>query len=76
MEKERKEGSRRVEDGLLLVVSARIYEKTVKAFIDSGATRCFVTPSFVAAVGLKEIPRDIFLELRNGEQFLFGGLCH
>ena len=42
---------RQVEDGLLLVVSASIYGKPVRALIDSGATRCFVTPTCVAAVG-------------------------
>ena len=30
--------SRRVKDGLLLVVPAKIYGKTVKVLIDSGAT--------------------------------------
>ena len=35
MEKERKKGSRRVEDGLLLVVSTRICGKTIKALIHS-----------------------------------------
>ena len=31
-------------DGLLLVVTARINGHRVRALIDSGATRCFVTP--------------------------------
>ena len=44
---------RKVEDGLLLVVSASISCKQVRALIDSGATRCFVTPTCVTAVGLK-----------------------
>ena len=61
---------RRVEDGLLPVVSAKIYGKLVKVLIDSGATRCFVTPSCIAAVGLKGIPRDVFLQLGNGEKIL------
>ena len=63
--KENKKMSRRVEHGLLLVISARIYGKTVKALIDSGATRCFITPSCVTVMGLKGIPKDIFLELGN-----------
>ena len=58
---------------LLLVVSARIYGKTVRALIDSGVTRCFVTPTYVAIVGLKGTPRDIFLELGNGEKHLSWG---
>ena len=32
------------EDGILLVVPARINGKLFSALIDSGATRCFVTP--------------------------------
>ena len=64
---------RKLEDGLLLVVSASIYGKTVRALIDSGATRCFVTPTCVSAVGLKGTPRDVFLELGNGEKYLSRG---
>ena len=64
---------RKVEDGLLLVVSASIYGKQVRALIDSGATRCFVTPTCVTAVGLKGTPRDVFLELGNGEKYLSRG---
>ena len=41
--------------------------------IDSGETGCFVTPSFMARVGLKGIPRDVFLELGNGEKCLSRG---
>ena len=65
---------RNVEDGLLLVVSASIYGKPVRALIDSGATRCFVTPTCVTAVGLKGTPRDVFLELGNGEKYLSRGM--
>ena len=71
--KENKTMSRKVEDGLPLVVPTRIYGKQVKALIDSGATRCFVTPSCVAAVGLKGISRDSFLELGNGGKYLSRG---
>ena len=42
----------------------------MKTLIDSGATRCFIIPSCVAKVGLKGIPRDVLLELRNGEKYL------
>ena len=63
---------RKIEDGLLLVVAARIYGK-VRALIDRGPTRCFVTPSCVKVVGLKGTPRDIFLELGNGEKYLSRG---
>ena len=43
--KEKKKVIRTVEDGLLMVVSARIYGRTIRTLIDSGATRCFVSPS-------------------------------
>ena len=56
-----------------MVVPTRIYGKTVKALIDSGATKCVVTPSCSTTVGLKGIPHDIFLELGNGENFLSRG---
>ena len=63
-----------LKDGLLLVVTARINGHPVRALIDSGATRCFVTPSCVTAVGLKGKPQDTFLELGNGQKFLSRGL--
>ena len=53
-----------------MVVSTRIYGTILRALIDSGATRCFVTPTYVVAVGLKATPPDVFLELGNGEKFL------
>ena len=64
---------RTMADGLLLVVPTQIYGKTVRTLIDSGATRCFVTPSCVAKVGLKGIPQDVFLELGNGQKYLSRG---
>ena len=73
MENKNKTGVRRVEDRLLLVVPARIYGKQAKTLIDSGAARCFITPSYVARVGLKGIPHDVFLELGNGEKYLSRG---
>ena len=64
---------RTLEDGLLLVVSTRIHGKTIRALIYSGATRCFATLACITTVGLKGIPRDIFLELGNGEKILSRG---
>ena len=55
-----------------LVVSVRIFGREIKALIDGGATRSFITLSCVTAVGLKGRPKDIFLELGNGENFLRG----
>ena len=65
---------RSVKDGLLLVVTARINRHPVRTLIDSSATRCFVIPSYVTAVGLNGQPQDTFLELGNGQKFLSRGL--
>ena len=64
---------RTLSDGLLLVVAARVNGHSVRALIDSGATRCFVTPACVTAVGLKGTPKDVFLELGNGQKYLSRG---
>ena len=56
-----------------MVVAARIYGKPVRALIDSGATRYFVTPACVMTVGSKGQPHDTFLVLGNGEKFLSRG---
>ena len=64
---------RTIDDGLLLVVPAKINRHMVRALIDSGATKCFVTPSCVTAVGLKGTPQDVFLELGNGQKYLSRG---
>ena len=64
---------RSVDDGLLLVVTAKINGHPVRAMIDSGATRCFITPACVTTVGLKGKPQDTFLELGNGQKFLSSG---
>ena len=71
--KENRNIIRKVEDGLLPVVPARVYGKEVKTLIDSKATGCFVAPSCAARVGLKGIPHDVFLELGNGEKYLCRG---
>ena len=64
---------RTIDDGLRMMISARTYGRKVRSLIDSGATRCFVSPSYVTACGLKGVPRDVFLELRNGEKILSRG---
>ena len=74
--KENKKVIRTLEDGLLMVVSASIYSRKIRTFIDSGVTRCFVSPACVAACGLKGVPHDVFLELGNGEKILSMGYIH
>ena len=68
--KENKKVIRRFGDGLLLVVPTKIYGKPMKTLSDSGATRCFVTLSYMVRVVLKGIPQDVFLELGNGKKYL------
>ena len=72
-EKQKKKNIRGVEYGLLLVVLTKIYGKALRALIDSGGTRCFITPSCVNYVGLKGIHCDVFLELGNREEYLSRG---
>ena len=55
------------------MVTAWINGCLVRALIDSGATRCFVTPAYITVVGLKGKPQDTFLELGNGQKFLSRG---
>ena len=62
------------EDGILLVVPARINGKLFTALIDSGATRCFVTPECSTIAGLSCVPHDTFLELGNGARALSRGM--
>ena len=62
------------EDGILLVVPAKIRGKEFRALIDSGATRCFVTPECCTVGGLSCVPHDTFLELGNGQKALSRGL--
>ena len=62
------------EDGILLVVPAKIRGKEFRALIDSGATRCFVTPECCTIGGLSCVPHDTFLELGNGQKALSRGL--
>ena len=64
---------RTVEHGLMMVIFARIYGRKIRKLIDSGASRCFVSPAYVTACRLKGVPRNIFLELRNGEKILSRG---
>ena len=73
--KKKKNEGRKFEDELLLIVPTRIYGKEVKALIDSGATRCFVTPSCVTAVGLKGISPRHFPRIRKWRKILIQGIC-
>ena len=70
---EKLENQRNIEDGILLVVTARIFGHKVRALIDSGATRCFISSGAVLPLGLKSTSEDTLLELGNGDRILSRG---
>ena len=55
------------------MVSARIFGHKVRALIDSGATRCFISSGAVLPLGLKSTSEDTLLELGNGDRILSRG---
>ena len=64
---------RNEEDGILLVVPARIFGHEICALIDSGATRNFISPTGVTKCGLKVESHNTFLELGDGTKVLLRG---
>ena len=64
---------REEEDGILLVVPARIFGHEVRALIDSGATRNFISPAGVTKCGLTIESHNTFLELGDGKKVLSRG---
>ena len=61
------------EDGILLVVPARIFGHEIRAFIDSGTTRNFISPAGVIQCGLTVESHNTFLELGDGKKVLSRG---
>ena len=61
------------EDGILLVVLVRIFDHEIRAIIDSGATRCFISPARVTQCGLTVESHNTFLELGDGKKVLSRG---
>ena len=61
------------EDGILLVVPARIFGHEVRALIDNGATRNFISPAGVTKCGLTIESHNTFLELGDGKKVLSRG---
>ena len=64
---------RNEEDGILLVVPVRIFGHEIRALIDSGATRCFISPAGVTQCGLIVESHNTFLELGDGKKVLSRG---
>ena len=61
------------EDGILMVVPARIFGREIRALIDSGATRNFISPAGVTQCGLTVESHNTFLELGDGKKVLSRG---
>ena len=64
---------RNEDDGILLVVPARIFGSEIRALIDSGATRNFISPAGVTQCGLNVESHNTFLELGDGKKVLSWG---
>ena len=71
--KDQPKNPRQQEDGILIVVPARIFGQEVRALIDSGATRCFISPASVTRCGLSVESHHTFLELGDGKKVLSRG---
>ena len=71
--KDQPQNPRQKEDGVLMVVPARIFGQEVRALIDSGATRCFISPAGVTKCGLNVESHNTFLELGDGKKVLSRG---
>ena len=61
------------EDGVLMVVPARIFGREVRALINSGASRCFISPATVTLCGLDVESHNTFMELADGKKVLSRG---
>ena len=61
------------EDGILLIVPARIFGREIRALVDSGATRNFISPAGVTQCGLTVQSHNTFLELGDGKKVLSRG---
>ena len=61
------------EDGILLIVPVRIFSHEIRALIDSGATRNFISPAGVTQCGLRVESHNTFLELGDGKKVLSRG---
>ena len=64
---------RNSDDGILLMVEIRVFGKVARALIDSGASRCFVSPGAVLRLGLHSIQEPCMLELADGQKILTNG---
>ena len=61
------------EDGILLVVLARIFGHEIRALIDSGAMHNFISSAGVTQCGLEVESHNTFLELGDGKKGVIMG---
>ena len=61
------------EDGILIVVRTWIFSQEIRALIDSGTTRCFISSDGVTKCGLNVESHNNFLELGDGKKVLSWG---
>ena len=61
------------EDGILMIVPARIFGQEIRALIDNGASRNFISPAGVTRCGLSVESHNTFLELADGKKVLSRG---
>ena len=61
------------EDGILMIVPARIFGHEIRALINSSATRNFISPAGVTKCGLRVESHNTFLELGDGKKVLSRG---
>ena len=57
-----------VSDGVLFRVPARITGRSFTALIDSGASRCYMSPGTAAHCDLKLVEEKLYLELADGSK--------
>ena len=62
-------------DGILFLVSVFVQGHSLTALIDSGATRCYITPDVVLQCGLPTEHVVSSLQLATGERVLSDGVC-
>ena len=59
---------RQVTDGVLLKLTVSIFGRQLVALVDSGASRCYISPEIVTSLGLKTSPALVHLELEDGSK--------
>ena len=62
------------DDGILLVVTARVHGHALKALVDSGATRSFLDSQLITPLGLQTTASNTLLELAEGKKILSQGV--